>query len=110
MTMKLIEEAILYATMAHAGVTRKGKNTPYIFHPLEVMLIVSGLNEDEDEKKDLDEELLAAAVLHDTVEDTDITKADRKGTALFPVLMCFCHIPCYKRHNRRQRLFLARYR
>ncbi len=66
--MNLVEKAIVFATEAHAGVTRKGKNRPYILHPLEAMMIVSGLTEDE--------EVLAAAVLHDTVEDTGTANAD----------------------------------
>ena len=66
--MKLLDDAIHFATKAHAGVSRKGKTRPYILHPLEAMNIASTLTEDE--------EVLAAAVLHDTVEDTDVTKAD----------------------------------
>ena len=66
--MKLLDDAINFATKAHAGVSRKGKTRPYILHPLEAMNIASTLTEDE--------EVLAAAVLHDTVEDTDVTKAD----------------------------------
>ena len=69
--MKLLDDAIHFATKAHAGVSRKGKTRPYILHPLEAMNIASTLTEDE--------EVLAAAVLHDTVEDTDVTKADIKA-------------------------------
>ena len=68
MTMTKIENAILYATNAHADVMRKGKNRPYILHPLEAMIIVAGLTDDED--------VIAAAVLHDTVEDTGTTLED----------------------------------
>ena len=66
--MSLVERAIMFALKAHAGVTRKGKNRPYILHPIESMTIVGSLTDDE--------ELLAAAVLHDTVEDTAVTTAD----------------------------------
>ena len=62
MFMTKIERAIQYAVDAHAGSKRKGKDRPYILHPIEVMTIVAGLTEDED--------VIAAAVLHDTVEDT----------------------------------------
>ena len=55
----MLSEAIIFATKAHAGVNRKGKTRPYILHPIEAMTIVAGLTEDE--------EVLAAAVLHDTV-------------------------------------------
>ena len=66
--MTTIEKAILFAVNAHAGTKRKGKNRPYILHPVEVMTIVAGLTEDE--------AVIAAAVLHDTVEDTDTTRED----------------------------------
>ena len=38
--MNTIEKAIIFATEAHAGVTRKGKTRPYILHPIEAMTIV----------------------------------------------------------------------
>ena len=66
--MTMLEKAIVFAVEAPAGVNRKGKTRPYILHPLEAMTIVSTVTEDE--------EVLAAAVLHDTVEDTELTKAD----------------------------------
>lgn len=59
-----IEEAISFATEAHKGqVDKVGK--PYIFHLLRVMMEVDKLYGDED--------LTCAAVLHDILEDTDIT-------------------------------------
>lgn len=64
--MTKVEKAIVFATNAHEEVRRKGKERLYILHPLEAMIIVSGLTEDED--------VLAAAVLHDTIEDTEVTK------------------------------------
>lgn len=66
--MTITEKAIMFAAKAHAGTTRKGKDRPYILHPLEVMTIVAGLTDDA--------EVIAAAVLHDTVEDTDVTTRD----------------------------------
>ena len=66
--MTKTEKAILFAVNAHAGLKRKGKNRPYILHPIEVMTIVGSITEDED--------ILAAAVLHDTIEDTSVTAAD----------------------------------
>ena len=66
--MTMIENAVIFAVHAHAGAKRKGKNHPYILHPLEVMTIVGSITEDE--------EVLAAAVLHDTVEDTSVTRED----------------------------------
>lgn len=61
----LVDRAIVFAVNAHAGTERRGKGIPYIVHPLEAMAIVSTITADP--------ELLAAAVLHDTVEDTGVT-------------------------------------
>ncbi len=61
----LLDKAILFATRAHAGTERRGKGFPYIVHPMEAMEIVATITPDQ--------ELLSAAVLHDTVEDTDVT-------------------------------------
>lgn len=66
--MTKIERAVQYAVFAHAGMKRKGKERPYIMHPLEAMTIVGALTEDED--------VLAAAVLHDVVEDTHLRGED----------------------------------
>ena len=62
----LLDRAIVFAVKAHAGTERRGKGFPYIVHPMEAMEIVSTITTDQ--------ELLAAAVLHDTVEDTDVTE------------------------------------
>ena len=61
--MKLLEEAIIYATIMHQGKTRKLNKIPYIFHPLEVAQILATLTDDE--------EIITAGILHDIVEDTD---------------------------------------
>jgi myo-inositol-1(or 4)-monophosphatase len=61
----LLDRAIIFAVKAHAGTERRGKGYPYIVHPLEAVEIVSTMTADQ--------ELLAAAALHDTVEDTDVT-------------------------------------
>jgi len=61
----LLDRAIVFAVHAHAGTERRGKGFPYIVHPMEAVEIVSTMTKDQ--------ELLAAAVLHDTVEDTDTT-------------------------------------
>ena len=41
----IVEKAIQFATKAHEGQVRKGVAVPYIFHPMEVMEIVSGILE-----------------------------------------------------------------
>ena len=61
----LLDKAIRFATEAHSGTERRGKGYPYIVHPLEAVSIVASITSDQ--------ELLAAAALHDTVEDTDVT-------------------------------------
>ena len=57
------ERAILFATKAHDGQFRKGTNRPYILHPLEVGEIVASMTQDE--------EVISAAILHDTIEDCE---------------------------------------
>lgn len=66
--MTMIENAIQFAITAHAGTKRKGKERPYILHPIEAMTIVASLTEDP--------EVIAAAVLHDVVEDTSLGADD----------------------------------
>ena len=61
----LLDRAIMFAVRAHAGTERRGKGFPYIVHPMEAVEIVATMTPDQ--------ELLAAAALHDTVEDTDVT-------------------------------------
>lgn len=63
--MNLLEDALCFATKKHEGQTRKGGVLPYILHPVEVAAIVGTLTEDQ--------VILAAAVLHDTLEDTETT-------------------------------------
>ena len=57
----MINEAIEFAAKAHEGQLRKGTKKPYIVHPIEVSEIVSAMTDDE--------EVICAAVLHDTIED-----------------------------------------
>ena len=64
--MTVVEKAVEFAVKAHEDAKRKSKDRPYILHPLEAMVIVSALTDDE--------EIMVAAVLHDTIEDAGITK------------------------------------
>ena len=61
----LLDRAIIFAVKAHHNTERRGKGFPYIVHPMEAVEIVATITSDQ--------ELLAAAVLHDTIEDTDVT-------------------------------------
>jgi len=62
----MLERAIQFATQAHKGQFRKYTGEPYITHPLAVMEIVKGVPGHTPE-------MLVAAVLHDVVEDTDVS-------------------------------------
>lgn len=64
-TISLMDRAIIFATRAHSGTYRKGTKIPYIVHPIEAAAIVATMTDDPD--------MIAAAVLHDVVEDTDAT-------------------------------------
>ena len=68
MDTSILDRAIVFAVNAHQGTERRGKGFPYIVHPMEAVEIVATMTTDQ--------ELLAAAVLHDTVEDTDVTLDD----------------------------------
>lgn len=61
----LLNKAIVFATEAHEGQFRKGTHNPYILHPIEAAAIVGTMTTDD--------EIIAGAVLHDVVEDTDTT-------------------------------------
>ena len=55
----------MVAAAAHSGMTRKGTRIPYLSHPVEAASIIAEMTDDQ--------ELIAAAVLHDVVEDTEVT-------------------------------------
>ncbi len=63
-----IKQAIAFATKAHAGQVRKYSGEPYITHPIAVANLLSG--------DKFTDELRVAAILHDVVEDTDVTNSD----------------------------------
>lgn len=62
--MRLLNEATIFAAAAHDGMLRKGTDIPYIVHPMETAAIAATLTNDE--------EILAAAVLHDVMEDCGV--------------------------------------
>ena len=62
--MTVLDKAILFATRAHEGQTRKMSGIPYILHPVEVAAIIATMTGDVD--------IMAAGVLHDTVEDCGV--------------------------------------
>ncbi len=68
--IEIIEKAYNFASKFHEGQIRKS-GEPYIIHPLSVTEILVDLG--------LDEITLTAALLHDIVEDTDVTLGEIKG-------------------------------
>ena len=64
----LFDRAVNFAVKAHSGTERRGKGFPYIIHLMEAVEIVATITPDQ--------ELLSAAMLHDTVEDTPVTVED----------------------------------
>ena len=64
--MTLTTMAAQFAAHAHDGMLRRGTDVPYIVHPMEVAAIVAALTDDE--------EILAAALLHDVMEDCGVTE------------------------------------
>jgi RelA/SpoT family (p)ppGpp synthetase len=63
----LLNRAYVYAMRAH-GEQKRASGDPYISHPLEVAAILTRLK--------LDDATIAAALLHDTIEDTDATRTE----------------------------------
>lgn len=63
--MDILEKALLAASKSHEGQYRKNTDIPYITHPVAVGMILL--------KSGYSEEIVAAGILHDTVEDTPLT-------------------------------------
>ena len=63
----LLNRAYVYAMKAH-GEQKRASGDPYFSHPLEVAAILTDLK--------LDDATIAAALLHDTIEDTPTTRAE----------------------------------
>lgn len=64
----MVEKAMIFAAKAHSGATRKGTDIPYIVHPMEVGAIAASITGER--------EVIAAAILHDILEDTAVTEAE----------------------------------
>ena len=63
----LLDRAYVYAMMAH-GSQKRASGDPYFSHPLEVAAILTDLK--------LDDATIIAALLHDTIEDTEATRTE----------------------------------
>ena len=65
MMKDLVSKAIAFSTKAHDGMRRRKSEAPYILHPMEVGAIIGTMTDKQ--------EVIAAGVLHDVVEDAGIT-------------------------------------
>ena len=65
---ELVQKAFTFAMAAHADQTRKGGTAPYILHPMGVASLVL--------EHGGTQEVVAAAMLHDVVEDCDVLPLD----------------------------------
>lgn len=80
--MNVYEEALIFATEAHQGQTRKFSPLPYIIHPLEVSTIIATLTEDLN--------VMSAGLLHDTIEDCGVDPLEirrRFGPRVFQLVL-----------------------
>jgi len=68
MDTTLFDKAAEFAIKAHSNSERRGHGTPYALHVFEAAAVCETMTKDQ--------EVLAAALLHDTVEDTDVTVAE----------------------------------
>ncbi len=66
--MSIVEKALQVASKSHRKQCRKNTDIPYITHPVTVGMMLM--------KAGYDEDIIAAGILHDTVEDTDLTLND----------------------------------
>lgn len=66
MELSLIERALRIAALAHKDQVRKEGNTPYIVHPVMVALDLK--------TRGFSDEIVAAALVHDVLEDTDFSE------------------------------------
>jgi hypothetical protein len=60
-----INRAVIFATLAHEGQFRKGTQIPYVTHPISTGMILA--------RAGCSDDLIIAGILHDCIEDTDVT-------------------------------------
>ena len=68
--MELVTQAMIFAAARHDGAVRKASNIPYIVHPMEAAAIAATITDDQ--------EVLAATVLHDVMEDCGVSFEELK--------------------------------
>lgn len=101
-TSPMIEWAMDVAKMAHAGQLRKYTLVPYWTHLEDVADLVAGVTDDE--------RVIAAAILHDTIEDTRVTYDElvglfgkRVGDLVVELTDVFIDPSCGNRATRKRR-------
>lgn len=104
--MNKAERARIFATAAHAAVDQRRKytNEPYIVHPTEVAAIVAGV-------PGATPEMIAAAWLHDVVEDTQVTEQvirEEFGDAVADIVMWLTDVSRPEDGNRARRKAIDR--
>jgi len=103
--MNIVDKAYVFALAAHAAVgqRRKYTNEPYIVHPVEVAGILKKIPHTDD--------MLAAAYLHDTLEDTGVTYGDLNevfGTTVADMVLWLTDVSRPEDGNRATRKALDR--
>lgn len=79
----LLEHAVRTAAVAHHLQRRKGTDVPYFSHPAAVALLLARAGFDDDV-------ILAAALLHDVLEDTELTEEDLRREFPEEVVVIVC--------------------
>lgn len=100
MSTEIIFKALAFASEKHKDQKRKGgSESPYINHPIKVAKILVENNEENNAT------LLAAAILHDTIEDTNTNKEELEDLFGFEVCKIVCECTddkTLKKHERKQ--------
>lgn len=100
----LYKKALAFAKKAHGDQKRKYTGMPYIGHPIEVARILS-------QAGIVDENILAAALMHDVLEDTPVTSLEMNsvfGYAVTGLVLEVTDISCPNDGNRAQRKAIDR--
>ena len=98
----IVQKALEFATVAHEGQLRKYNGDPYITHPIRVSKTVADAGGSDN--------MIAAALLHDVVEDTDVTLDDiciKFGTEVADIVFWLTDVDLSK-GNRKTRKALDR--
>ena len=101
--MDVAAEALAFATKAHAGQVRKYTGEPYINHPVDVAEIVKTVPHTE--------AMIAAAYLHDVVEDCGVLRAEitaRFGVDVSDLVYWLTDVSIGVKANRKERKAMDR--